>query len=73
MRADLDTAEKYKKQVLNSLSNAQIDIAGIARSIQGNTANMQGLFSVRQQGLRHGLRARGCLNLTICQAHTMHV
>ena len=73
MRADLDTAEKYKKQVLNSLSDAQIDITGIARSTQGNTANMQGLFSVRQQGLRHGLRARGCLNLTICQAHTMHV
>ena len=53
MRADLDTAEKYKKQVLNSLSNAQIDIAGIARSIQGNTANMQGLFNDLLRGIEN--------------------
>ncbi len=53
MRADLDTAEKYKKQVLNSLSNAQIDIAGIARSIQGNTANMQGLFNDLLKGIEN--------------------
>lgn len=53
MRSDLELAEKYKKPLLNSLSNAQIDIAGIARSIQGDTANMQGLFNDLLKGIEN--------------------